>query len=354
MCWSLSGVLLAQSGAEKACFAYDAQAYYGAIFRYQRHTQQVLFTHPYSLEVTVNRLPTGRHDWERMYGGPTVGVTLSYTHFGTAHELGRAVGATTQFRVPLRRFRHGWLEADPGLGVVYGNRPYDRETNPYQKAYSTHFSVLLRGNLNYYHTLADRWALVASLAFRHFSNGAMRNPNNGMNYPLVGVGVRYQPHGALVPIRPEPPTTPVEKTWHLHLAGAIAWKQVTFGTPRKAVYQGNLMLMHRLGRYASLTLGTDLIHDPTFDRDYAARLQEIKNTDPWKAGVTVGGEMHIGTLGVLAQMGLMAYDPHLFNGRLYQRFGLRYQLTRRWFVQTTVRAYSRKAECLEWGGGIRF
>ncbi|NNF81444.1 MAG: acyloxyacyl hydrolase, partial [Flavobacteriaceae bacterium] len=77
------------------------------------------------------------------------------------------------------------------------------------------------------------------------------------------------------------------------------------------------------------------------------------DTDYKRAGLFIGHELFINKLTLITQLGYYVYYPYDFEGRTYQRIGLNYYFSDRWFGSLTLKSHAAKAEAVELGIGIR-
>ena len=77
------------------------------------------------------------------------------------------------------------------------------------------------------------------------------------------------------------------------------------------------------------------------------------DTDYKRVGLFVGHELFINKLSLVTQFGYYVYYPFDFEGRTYQRIGLKRYFGDRWFGALTLKSHAAKAEALEFGIGVR-
>ncbi len=126
-------------------------------------------------------------EWKKQLNFPETGLTFSYINLGNNQQLGTAFSL-----IPFADFKVFTKWSDRfnfkiGLGASYFNTIYDEESNPNNKAISTHFTWAFRSNLYYQLLEKDKFNLKLGLGYFHNSNGHTRLPNNGLNTFLVSV-----------------------------------------------------------------------------------------------------------------------------------------------------------------------
>jgi hypothetical protein len=77
------------------------------------------------------------------------------------------------------------------------------------------------------------------------------------------------------------------------------------------------------------------------------------NADHRRVGGFLGYELFVNKWSMVAQTGYYLYYPYDFEGRIYNRLGLKYYFSKQWFGAFTVKSHLATAEALEFGIGIR-
>ena len=76
--------------------------------------------------------------------------------------------------------RWEWLYS-VGLGLAFNFSPYDRVTNPHNIFIGTRTNVYINLTMEGRYHLTDRLTFGGGIGYKHFSNGARRLPNKGLN-----------------------------------------------------------------------------------------------------------------------------------------------------------------------------
>ena len=80
----------------------------------------------------------------------------------------------------------------------------------------------------------------------------------------------------------------------------------------------------------------------------------VEANQDWKrAGIFMGHELHINKNSLITQAGYYYYYPYDFEGRFYQRVGLKRKFGDRIFANVAVKTHGAKAEAIEFGIGTR-
>ncbi|GAB3537854.1 hypothetical protein GCM10027443_31620 [Pontibacter brevis] len=325
------------------------------MFRYRSGLPALNFTHPFGVEVYANRHTTGKREWERRYRYPHIGYALSYYNYGVPDELGEAISLTTYLDNVILEGPKGSLRFNLGTGLVYATRYYTPGENELNKAIGSPVAFSLRGTVRYEFPLSTYTFLNLNLAFRHFSNGGLNKPNNGMNFPLLGAGLRYQPGHVQVIERADTAAAIVDKRVRLNVRFAAGVKEVLRIDKKHPVYTVSAYVSKRVSSTSSILLGADALHDAALRNEFINISQPPPNEelDPRMAGLTIGHELHLHRLSFVSQIGRYVYQPYRLFPSYYQRYGLQYAVTRNLSVSAMLMVHTRTANVIEWGIGVR-
>lgn len=329
-------------------------AYYGALFRYRNGLPPLNFTHPAGFELYASRHTTGRRRWERMYKNPFTGISLSYYNYGVPDELGEAVSLSAYIGNFLAKFSKSNLRFNLGTGIVYSSRHFTPGLNEKNMAIGSRFAFALRGNLVYEIPVSENFFLNFNMAFRHFSNGGLNKPNNGMNFPLVGVGVRYQPvHVKTIPL-PDSADVKINRRVRINLRVATGVKESLRIDTKHPVHTISFYVSKRLTYKSSLLAGIDGFYDSSVPLEFINQNLAVPDTEPdlRSAGIFAGHELHLENLSFVFMMGRYIHQPHKLNPVLYQHYGLKYLLCKNISASTVLMVHSKTAHVIEWGLGF--
>lgn len=347
--------LVAQNEASKENkWSFGANGYYGAIFRYRQGTSVLNFTDPFAVELYANLQTVGKRQWERVYRHPKIGFAVTYYNYGVPDELGEAVSLTSYFDNSIIKREKSSLNFNLGTGFVYHTTFYKPITNELNKAIGSKISFALRGNVRYELALKDNIFLNFNIAFRHFSNGGLNKPNNGMNFPLLGVGIRFQPKEVQIEKGPSSEIKGYNRNIQLNLKLAAGRKEVLLIDKKHPVYSLVFYGSKRLSLVSGLLVGADAKWDSSLRNEFINDMASPPegDLDPRMLGITVGHELFIGDVSFVFQLGRYIYQPYDLFPDFYQRYGLQYYMTKNISVSGMLVAHTRTADFAEFGIGF--
>lgn len=343
---------LAQDIAPKDPVSYGLGGCYGAVLRYRTGLPHMNYSNLTGAELYMEKQTMGSREWEREFNLPRVGVGVYYYNYGFPEELGSSASLIAYIGTSIIRKQYFLFSLDLGVGPSYSTRTYD--DNELNKAISSNMSFMLVGTLRAEKAMSANWALTGTAAFRHISNGALNLPNNGMNFPVISLGVKYTPKPMAIGSIDKSGNSEMDRRLHFNLMAAGGVKEVLYHDSKHGAYTLSLYANRDIFKILSFTAGMDLLYDSSFPEEYMkASLPIPADLDGRMAAVIAGPEIYMGKLSVLVQVGHYIYRHHIFTPKVYQRYALKYYLTKDLFLNLSLKAHTGKADFIECGIGFK-
>jgi hypothetical protein len=241
------------------------------------------------------------------------------------------------------------------IGLSYNLNPYDKETNPMntligsrQNAY-----VNIHGKINYH--LNARLAAAAGIGFSHFSNGAYRLPNIGVNkFPLLlSAQYRLDNHSEHWTHFEKPPFIP---HWNVDLYIGNGMKNYVPGGASYLKSNIGLQMMKNISLKYRIGGGFDLFFNARRIKQ-TTNNEKMKLSDQLSYGPFVAWEWKITeklyipiNLGVYIQRNSKNDESTFY----YERIGVRYKINDRIITGVSIKAHHTAADFLEWTVGYSF
>ena len=84
------------------------------------------------------------------------------------------------------------------FGVAYYNMPFDEKNNPENILIGSHVTPLASARFSLEYFINPFFSVLANAAILHSSNGHYQLPNLGVNLPVVGLSIKYNPVPAVL------------------------------------------------------------------------------------------------------------------------------------------------------------
>jgi len=333
------------------------RSHYGFIIAHHKELRAVSQTSPWGFEAEIEWHLMTNDIWQYFYCYPRVGFTLFYTNFNNPDELGSSLAACAFIEPVISAERKINLSMRFGIGPNYLNTVYDSITNPDNKFYSTHISfvVFLGFGLNYKPN--ERINLRLAAQFNHTSNGGIKNPNSGMNFPMMNLGIDYN-------LRPLPfrnrtkdkSLVLIPHKYRFDLTVLATAKTDLKGHNKYPVYGLKGSYSRVIGRLNALAGGLEFVSDQA-DKHEIRRLEmkEDENyIDHKYLACTVGHELLLGKFNFYQQLGIYLYSPFERKDKVYQRYGLNVYIYKKFFIGINIKAHRHVADFLDFRTGLSF
>ncbi len=339
-------------------YTLDANQFYGSIILHNPDISHLITAHPAGLILSYNRKTYGNEAWEELYNYPDVGYSFIYQDMNN-ETLGKNYSLYAHYNFYF--FKRN-MQFRIGQGIAYTTNPYDRVTNFRNNAYGSDFLSSTYLMFNYHkENIIKGLGFKAGISLIHYSNANFRAPNTSTNTLAFNAGLVYDVDGGTEieylqngdrPVITEPLKYNVVLRAGVNESDVVGMGQ--YGFVVASAYADK-----RLGRKSAVQLGTDVFFSNFLKeliryQSIAFPENNVQADDDFKRiGVFVGHELFINKMSVTAQLGYYVYYPFDFEGRLYNRVGLKRYFGKKLFGEVTLKSHGAKAEAVEFGLGIR-
>ncbi|MFT4698037.1 MAG: hypothetical protein ACI9SJ_001171 [Flavobacteriaceae bacterium] len=354
----ISTVLYSQS-EENEDFTIDANYFYGSILRHNKDISHLITEHPQGFIFSYNNKSFGSKRWQRSYNYPDWGVSFLY-HNSNNETLGNNFGMYAHLNFYFLK-RNLLFRVSEGL--VYNTNPFDIETNFKNNAYGSHLLLGTTFLINYSkENIVKNIGLQAGLTFLHFSNANVKAPNTSTNTLAFNIGLKYtiqneeQSKEYKVDSTDTKYTEPIQ--YNIVLRGGVNESDY-LNLGQHPFFIVSAFADKRVSYKSSLQLGMDVFFSKFLEKEIeylsvAFPNFNIKGDEDYKrVGVFIGHDLHFGKFAINTQIGYYVYYPYDFEGRVYQRVGVNYNVYKNLFSSIGLKSHGAKAEAVEIGIGIR-
>lgn len=333
----------------KLPFSIGAQLHYGFIIPHSRDIAGVAGSRPFGLEFNAQWLFADEKHTRESGVITRRGFVLQYFNYDHPNVLGYNISVAPYIEPLIRPDRRLYGAIQVGLGVSYLSKVYDAVDNPTNLFFSTPISFLLMTNARLWYRLRPKWELCLGFNYNHISNGGMKNPNKGMNFPSYNIGGRYQfqPVELKRARRTRDWRTLPPYYFYVHAIGTLKTAEATAAHPENKLrwlLGGLAVAGRRVGGMNAIALGTEWVHD-----GWAREVLDRANNpaSALKGGLLTGYELLAGRTRFSIHFGLYLYNPSRTTDLVYQRYGLYYQLGKHLQIGSTLKAHRHVADVFD-------
>jgi hypothetical protein len=270
------------------------------------------------------------------------GFQFSYFHFNNSI-IGHLFSASYFLEPILIKTENIKLSLRATLGLAYSTNPFDSISNPLNKNYSLYVNPYLNLGLNLRYKVNLGLAIKAALNYNHISNGNIQDPNYGLNFPSVSVGMEK----TLNTLTKIPKLVDNKPNWRIDLVGFASNKSSTLSLKdRFWVYGMGMNLSRKVNLLHAYTVGAELMADESVGFLY--QMESRKGRSYYRLGANVGHEFLLGNKFVFSQqIGVYIFNQTPYISWIYHRWGLNYKLTENLMIGSNLLADLQKANFLD-------
>lgn len=330
---------------------------YGTIIPHRDTLNDIASSTPRGVQLELSSFNISEDAWLQCNCFAKTGVQLAYYNFGNPRELGHSLNAII-FLEPIINPR-GRLNFSfrAGFGLTYLNRVFDKEENPRNLFYSSHLSNIMLIALQANYQINKKWSANLGAQYNHISNGGIRQPNLGMNYPMVNLGVDYIINAPdEIPDYKKKGFEDKKDNWYFRFSYSIKTipsEDSLDSEPQRPVYGIEFGYLKRLSRLSAISLGTEILYDHSWR--YRINSFGPNDFDYRTINFLIGHNFMMGKFIFNQQMGIYAYKnfPN-GEGLFYQRFGLFYTIGNYLNLGFTMKSHLEVAEIMDVRLGVLF
>ena len=202
-------------------------------------------------------------------------------------------------------------------------------------------------------SLSDHFKLVLAANYNHISNGGIKLPNRGLNYPGFSAGLDYS-------FRPKDFTrirdlengqAAFQRKWRKDFGIYYGFKGITEDENLYFVYGLYGQLAWQIGRVSALPIGLDFSHDRAElakSEFYTSLSERTAN----KLSIYTGYDYLLGKIVLSFNLGGYLYNPDRISSWLYQRYMIRVQVFKSLCTGMSLKAHGHIAQYFDVRIGI--
>ncbi len=287
-------------------------------------------------------------DWKVFNAYWVSGIEARYFNFQNPDVLGSAADLSV-FAEPLLMHRKKFLfSVRGGAGISYHSKIFDPVDNPLNMFFSSRISFPLYVNARFQYKMGERTFITLSGCYNHISNGGFKQPNKGMNFPTLAIGVeRYKStfpsldHNYSSYPREESPS--IFFTFEVLTSIKVLSKDEIFPEEPAFIYGFHTRVSKSLGYLYALNAGAEVIFD-YYNKETIRR--EQKDLDYKRFAFTIGQDFLLGKVIFTQYFGIYVYSPYKARNPIYQKYELSYRIHKNFLIGVYQKAHMQVAELM--------
>ncbi len=321
----------------------------------------------------ISKQTTGEKLWEQIYNYPEWGFGAYVADFYNPREIGMPIALYGFLKAPFIRWSRATFNYELSFGATGNWKSFNPLTNQYNTAIGAGQSFFIDAGLNLDYQLTNHWDIVAGFSMTHFSNGALKIPNSGINTIAPKVSMKYNLFEKPQFIKKDIPKFKQINEWDIStFVGAKNLVFVDSVNPDIIEQYEGLMFPvfgvtaiynRQVSRKSKLGFGVNMVYNSTVNAETAASVATSTNdfdpvsgplSDKIQISIFPSYELVVNRMSLVLQPAWYIYRKKTKNQSpvFHQRIGLKYEFPNNLFVGITLRDYAfHVSDFIEWSVG---
>ncbi len=343
-------------------FVLSARAHSGFIFAHSVRVKNTADARPKGFELEFAKQLSGEENFQKYKSHPRHGFTFTYVDLDK-NFLGESYSGSYFLQPTYKVGEQMHFLIRGSIGLSYLTNPFDSFTNPDNQTYAGHINGFLQLGTGIAYNLSKHISLTGGVNFFHNSNGGFKQPNRGVNYPNVSLGISYFENNNYFP--------------RYKLIKDTAWKQepvryelgflfspksgydIDLNANRQFLGGINFQAAKMVSNISAVTAAAEVYYD--------GALQTFKDhlgdkTPSYFAGILAGHEFVFNRVIFSQQLGFHIYkrtnyfdeNYHDIYSTIYHRWGLRYKITPHIYGGFNMLAHGQNADFVDVRASYKF
>jgi hypothetical protein len=328
-------------------FFLETAYHYGFLWQHRPTLADIAGGNIHTFQMAFSQKTFGKQYWDKLYRYPDKGIGYTYVYLGNPDELGHAQAFYGFVRIPLIRKYRFTLSYKISGGLAYLEQK--------NTAIGTNLNVYFDASMDTKWQLTDKIDLIQAFGATHFSNGAVKMPNLGINFFAYRMGIVYKLQTPLRTIvHSDLPVLEKRNSFSVAISAGIKQKKPDGNTnhPIGSISAGYL---YQISHQHKTGVGIDVFYDSSLyevmDPDSTLGL---RTKDIMRYGAHMAFEARIYRIMLGIHIGTYLWANYRGDGSIYQRVSLKYLLSEKWFTSISLKTSKGVADFIEWGIGHRF
>lgn len=330
--------------------------HYGFIIPHTQSVREISTTNPWSTQFELSKHINTQKAWDYCGCYPKVGFLFNYTNYDNPEILGNSY-TLAAFLEPYITFQ-GIINPSfrLGFGLSYLDQVYDPVTNPQNLFYSYPLSFYMLASLGVNVNVSDRINLNLFGNYSHISNGRIKQPNKGINYPTLSLGLDYKINDVYLidRVRMLSKKDIHKKIWKWDLNFYLSRKEINENEKKYQVYGLQFTSGYILNRLSAINFGVEINHDRSLVERNRRDHPESESFNPTNFALLLKHEFLMGRFILSQAAGYYLNRPTVGTPKFYQRAGLSYRINHLLNLGINLKTHTSNADFIDFRMGMMF
>ena len=330
------------------------KAHYGFIIPHSKTIRDISYSKPWGVQLEYAKHINTQKVWDYCGCYPRIGFLFNYVNYDNPDILGNSYTLATYIE-PFIGFKN---RLNPsfrlGFGISYLDNVYDPVTNPQNLFYSYPLSFYMLANIGLNYRLNNHININLTGNYSHISNGRIKLPNKGINFPTISLGVDYN----LAEVNLVDRNRQLSKQdlhgslWKFNFDLYTSKKEVNERDNKYQVYGFQFSTGYIVSRISAVNIGVEVNHDRSLIERNKRDLQNQDNYNPTCFSAYISHEFLLGRFILDQAVGFYFTKPSISSSLFYQRAGLKYKLNKSLYAGINLKTHTSTADFIDLRMGV--
>ena len=171
---------------------FDVDLQIGKVWKHTTNFRPTINGPSYCGEVNIFKQTDGSKDWQRKLHYPEIGGGFWFAVHHDRDTIGNAFAAYIYWKYSLVRSKVVDFNMKMGIGLAYSTKKFIKG-NEVHNAIGAHLNAYVQLRFGLEWKIAKPLRLVTAFTYNHYSDGAVKLPNLGINTMTATLGLIYYP-----------------------------------------------------------------------------------------------------------------------------------------------------------------
>ncbi|HRG57907.1 MAG TPA: acyloxyacyl hydrolase [Bacteroidia bacterium] len=304
-------------------------------------------------EINIGKKLGFEKTWYDIYHHPNVGLTLFYTDIGKNKYTGFALSTMAYIQFPYARFKKSNFNFKLALGPGWVEKKFDRVNNYKNVVTGTHLNAAIQLTQSFEWHIAKQQSLSIGVCLTHFSNGAFKLPNLGINLAGLQLGYHYNFNETEI-VAIDRPAFEKKMKYLINYSAGIKQVYPVLG-PQYFLSNLSAFALYNYHEKGSTGIILDFFKDASL---YNQMKYDTDSTNNNKNNLQIGlgavYEIEFGKFTIPLIAGFYVYNNYKVLPIMYLKFALSYQITKHFCANFNLKSHYAKADYFSYGVGYKF
>lgn len=331
--------------AQERRTAWSVSSHYGTTIAHTKKIQSIKSNNPVGLQLDLAYQKDNQENYNTCNCYPQAGLSLAIFDYGNDKIVGQGIHSTIFLEPQFKVSKNNYFILRASAGLAFMNRPFDSIENPNNLAYSLPVSGFVSLGPGWRYYINSTYSAFILFPFNHVSNGGIKDPNIGLNFPSVQFGITKQNYPLARNFKRENIKLNFKRN-HTAISFFFSSRTVKNGEKKRYLIYGlESSHQYRLSSLIGLNSAIEFYKDDALKERY--KRENGIEKDRYRLGLMSGVQVYLGKFNLYHRLGIYLYDPGLYNGLIFHRHGLQYAINSRLSAGVEVKAHKEVANFLD-------